>query len=154
MIRPITPEDATEVAALIRGAFAVLPNPVDPPLSALRETAENIAAILAGTGGGAAVERNGKLVGACIWQEKTGGLYVGRLAVAPDARGQGIARALLAAAETEARARRLPKIMLSTRLALTGNRRLFAAQGFTEVAFQSHPGYSELTFVDMEKRLV
>ncbi len=153
MIRPITTADAPAVAALIRTAFAVLPKPVDPPLSALRETGEAVAAILAQGGGGAAIEQDGTLVAGCIWQEKDGGLYFGRLAVAPAARGQGYAGRLLAAAEAEARARGLPKLLLSTRLALTSNRRLFAAHGFAEVAYQAHPGYAEPTFVDMEKPL-
>jgi ribosomal protein S18 acetylase RimI-like enzyme len=153
MIRPLTQADAEPVAALIRTAFATPTAPVAPPPSALRETAGNIASILAQGGGGAAVERDGHIVGACIWQEKAGGLYFGRLSVAATARGQGIARALLAAAEAEARARGLPKLLLSTRLALADNRRLFARHGFVEVATHAHPGYAEPTFVDMEKSL-
>ena len=153
MIRPITAADAPAVAALIRSAVAVVSNRVDPPLSALRETGEAIAGILAKGGGGAAIEQNDAIIACCIWQEKDGGLYFGRLAVAPAARGQGHAGRLLAAAEAEAHARGLPKLLLSTRLALASNRRLFAAHGFTEVARKAHPGYAEPTFVDMEKRL-
>lgn len=153
-IRPLTAADADAVAALIRGAFSTLSAHVDPPPSALRETGTNIAAILANGGGGAGAEIDGTLVAACIWQPKDGGLYFGRLAVAAAARGRGLAKALLAAAEAEARCRGMPKLLLSTRLALTDNRRLFAAAGFTEVAFHAHPGYAEPTFVDMEKPLV
>ena len=152
-LRPLTVADAEPVAALIRQAFASLSAPVDPPPSALRETGANIAAILANGGGGAGAEIDGTLVAACIWQPKNGGLYFGRLSVAQSARGRGLAKALLAAAEAEARRRALPKLLLSTRLALTDNRRLFAAAGFTEVAYQAHPGYVEPTFVDMEKWL-
>ncbi len=151
--RALVAADAPAIAALIRSAFAVLPNPVDPPLSALRETGESIAAILAQGGGGAAIEQDGAIVASCIWQEKAGGLYFGRLAVAPSARKQGHAGRLLAAAEAEARARGLPKLLLSTRLALTANRRLFAAHGFAETAYHTHPGYAAPTFVDMEKPL-
>ncbi len=153
MIRPLTQADATEVASLIRVAFATLSAPVSPPPSALLETAGTIASIFAQGGGGAAAERDGRIVGTCIWQQKNGGLYVGRLSVAISARGQGIARALLAAAETEARRRGLPKLLLSTRLVLTDNRHLFASFGFTEVATHAHPGFTEPTFVDLEKPL-
>jgi hypothetical protein len=42
---------------------------------------------------------------------------------------------------------------LGTRLALEGNRRLFARFGFQEVARHAHPGYAAPTWVEMEKRL-
>jgi GNAT superfamily N-acetyltransferase len=92
-------------------------------------------------------------VGAVLWVEKDGGLYVARLSVHPAWRGRGVARALMGAAEAEARRRALPRMLLSTRLALIDNRRLFAACGFRETAQHAHPGYAEPTFVDMEKGL-
>jgi GNAT superfamily N-acetyltransferase len=64
-----------------------------------------------------------------------------------------VARALVAAAEAEARRRGLPRLLLATRLAFTANRRLFASCGFHETTLHSHPGFSEPTFVDMEKPL-
>ena len=146
-VRPLRPADAPATAALIRAAFAALSAPVDPPPSALRETAE-IAA-----GGGACAIRGDALIGAVLWVEKEGGLYVARLSVHPDWRGRGVARALVAAAEVEARRRALPRMLLSTRLALTDNRRLFAACGFRETGQHAHPGYAAPTFVDMEKTL-
>jgi hypothetical protein len=48
----------------------------------------------------------------------------------------------------------LPRIRLSTRLALLDNRRLFAACGFVETTRETHPGFAAPTFVNMEKRLV
>ena len=72
------------------------------------------------------------LAGSALWAEQDGGLYLGRLAVAPAWRGRGIAKALVAAAEAAARAMGLPRIHLSTRLVLLDNRRLFAACGFVE----------------------
>lgn len=151
-LRPLTAADAEATAALIRDVFTEIAPRLDPPPSAVRETAASIAATLArGAGGGAS--RDGKLVACAIWEEKDGGLYFGRLAVHPSARGQGLARGLLAMAEAEARRRNLPVLRLSTRLALTENRALFAAIGFVEVALKSHDGYPAPTYVDMEKPL-
>ena len=48
----------------------------------------------------------------------------------------------------------IPRLHLSVRLALTGNRRFFAESGFRETVMHSHPGFTEPTFVDMEKSLV
>jgi hypothetical protein len=60
---------------------------------------------------------------------------------------------MIAALEQEARARGLPRLLLSTRLVLADNRRLFARCGFVETAQHAHPGYAHPTFVDMEKAL-
>jgi len=152
-LRPLHGTDAAAAAALIRLAFAHQGVPTDPPASALRETPEAIAAILASDGGFGAWH-GATLLGCVMWQRKEpGALYLGRLAVHPDSRGRGIARALVAAVEAEARARGMARVTLSTRLVLDDNRRLFAACGFVETRLQSHPGYAHPTFVDQEKRL-
>ncbi len=144
--------DAEAVAALIRTAFAVQSVATDPPPSAVRMTAQDVEAHLA-TGAGAVAEVTGELAGSALWVEQDGGLYLGRLAVAPAWRGRGIAKALVAAAETAARESGLPRVHLSTRLMLLDNRRLFVACGFVETTRHAHPGYAEPTFVNMEKRL-
>jgi len=145
-------DDAAAVAALIRAAFAAQSVATDPPPSALRVTRDDVAAQLR-TGGGAVAEAGGALAGSALWVEQDGGLYLGRLAVAPAWRGRGIARALMAAAEAAARAMGLPCVHLSTRIVLADNRRLFAACGFLETTRGTHPGYAEPTFVNMEKWL-
>jgi predicted N-acetyltransferase YhbS len=151
-VRALAPADAAAAAALIRAAFADLSAPVDPPPSALRETEATVAATIA-SGGGACAEAGAALAGVVLWDEKEGGLTIARLSVRPDWRGRGVARALMDAAEAEARRRALPRMHLSTRLALLDNRRLFAACGFRETSVHAHPGYSAPTFVDMEKLL-
>jgi len=151
-LRPLKIADALAAAAVIRAAFAALSAAVDPPPSALRETGESVAQTLA-AGGGAGAEAASGLAGVVLWEAKDGGLYVGRLSVLPAWRGRGIASALMAAAEAEARRRGLPRLHLATRLALADNRRLFAACGFRETAQRAHSGYSAPTFVEMEKML-
>lgn len=150
--RAMTLADADAVAALIRAAFAAQSVPTDPPPSARLETAATVAALVA-KGGGAVIEEGGRIFGSVLWEEREGGLYLGRLSVDLGHRRRGIARALVGAAEAEARARRLPRLHLSTRLPLLDNRRLFASCGFAETGLQTHPGYAKPTFVTMEKRL-
>ena len=88
-----------------------------------------------------------------LWAFVDGGMYLGRVAVPPAWRGRGVARAVVGAAEEEARARRLPRLLLGTRLVLAGNRRLFAGLGFRETGLETHPGYDAPTSVRMEKAL-
>jgi GNAT superfamily N-acetyltransferase len=152
IIRPAEAADAAAIAALIGAAFAAQPVPLDPPPSALGETAETIARQLA-SGGGAVAVGEGRLIGAVMWAEEAGTLHVARLSVAPEARRHGIARALLAAAEAAARVRGLGRLTLGTRLALVGNRALFAVCGYVETVLHTHPGYDAPTWVEMEKRL-
>jgi GNAT superfamily N-acetyltransferase len=151
-IRPLTSADAAAAIALIHLAFSTQSVQTDPPSSALRDTPQTIAAQIA-TGGGACAPTGTSLAGIVLWTERDGGLYVGRLAVAPAWRGRGIARALLTAAEQHATHRSLARVHLSTRLALLDNRRLFAAYGYHECELHAHPGYLAPTSVTMEKRL-
>ena len=69
----------------------------------------------------------------------------------PDHRGKGIAPILISAIDIQARHLALPRLLLSTRLVLADNRRLFARCGFIETEQHAHPGYAHPTFVDMER---
>ncbi|HET7343332.1 MAG TPA: GNAT family N-acetyltransferase [Methylomirabilota bacterium] len=150
--RLATAADAAAIAALVRLAFSTQSRPTDPPPGALRETPGSIAHELA-RGGGAVVERAGALVGAVLWVEEDRSLHVGRLSVHPAHRRRGIARRLMDEAEREARRRGLARLHLGVRLVLEDNRRLFAACGFVETTRHAHEGFSEPTWVRMERRL-
>jgi GNAT superfamily N-acetyltransferase len=153
-VRPLEPADAATAAGVIGAAFAAPERAVDPPPSALGVDPDAVAALLArADGGGALALADGTAAGCVLWEERDGGLYAMRLAVPPAWRRRGIARLLMAAAEMEGRRRALPRLHVGTRLALYGNRVLFAAIGFVETGRHSHPGYDRPTWVALEKRL-
>lgn len=152
--RPMQFEDAEAAAALIRQCFMDYKNRIVPPPSALQETRTTIQTHLE-VGGGAIIDgplRDAPL--ACVlWKENEGGLYIGRLCVRWDCTGKGRARRLLQAAEIEARRLGLPRLHLGVRLALPGNRRLFARLGFTETRLRTHDGYPTPTWTEAERWL-
>jgi ribosomal protein S18 acetylase RimI-like enzyme len=78
--------------------------------------------------------------------------YVDALATDPGFRRRGAARALLAEAEREARARRLPAVALDTTIANEPARALYASEGFDEVAYRP-PGRGLPGFVGLVKPL-
>jgi len=140
------------IADLVRLAFSKQSRPTNPPSSALRETAATIVEHL-GRGGGAVLEIDGVMVGVVLWNEEDGALYIGRLSVDPARRRQGIARALMDEAEREARRREMTRMTLGVRLELDENRRLFRSCGFDDAVLKSHDGFTEPTWVLMERRL-
>jgi GNAT superfamily N-acetyltransferase len=149
--RPLAVADAPGVLAVIHAAFRAQPVPTNPPSGALRETVESIAAGIA-AGGGAGIEAGGHWVAVVLWAEEgADALHLGRLAVLPAWRRRGLARALVAATEEEARRRGRARLTLGVRLALEGNRRLFAACGFAQVGTTCHPGFAQPTSALMEK---
>ena len=151
-LRLASAADAGVIADLVRLAFSTQSVPTNPPSSALKETPASVMRELE-QGGGAVVASGSAMVGAVLWREEEGSLYVGRLAVHPSQRRRGIARLLMAEAEREARRRGLTRMHLGVRLPLEDNRRLFLSCGFVDVELLSHEGFSEPTWVRMERRL-
>jgi ribosomal protein S18 acetylase RimI-like enzyme len=145
--RRLAPDDPAldDVLTLIRTAFAYMDGVIDPPSSMHRLTRETLA-----TSG--EVWATGHPPVACaVFTPKPHALYVGKLATAPAARGQGHARALLDAAESRARALGLPALELQTRVELTANHATFRALGFSETARTAHPGYDRPTSIMMRR---
>jgi GNAT superfamily N-acetyltransferase len=142
-----------ELLALIHSAFASMDGVIDPPSSAkgltpalLAEKARTEIAFLA-------VE-DAQLRG-CIFcrPELPDCLYIGKLAVHPDAQDKGLGRRFLAEAEAAAQERGCSRLRLETRIELTGNHAMFARWGFVKTAEKSHPGYERVTFIEMVRTL-
>jgi len=151
-LRIATPSDASAIADLVRLAFGAQSRPTNPPSGALKETADTIRNHLL-RGGGAIAEVDSAAVGTLLWEEQDDALYLSRLAVHPAHRRRGIGRALVDLAERETWRRALVRMTLGVRLVLEDNRRLFASCGFVETTLHRHEGFSEPTWVAMERRL-
>lgn len=152
LIRAARPEEAEAIVALIQRAFGQYRGKLRPESGALQETPETIrAAMKADTI--LLAERAGRVLGCVSVRRKDGHGYAGRLAVEPMERGIGVGRALMAAAEAEARRMGMDRLRIDVRLKLTENRAFFRALGFAEGAERCHPGFRDPTYVEMEKTL-
>ncbi len=92
-------------------------------------------------------------VASIFLNRKGDALYVGKLAVNPEARRQGLATRLVAHAEERARELGFGTLELQTRIELVENHRTFESMGFQKIAETTHPGYDRPTSILMRKRL-
>lgn len=130
--------DAAQFAAilgLVHEAFGAL----TPPSGALNETLDDVAARFK-AGPILLAHDSGELVGSVYCALKGDGLYLTRMAVRPDRQKQGIGRALLVAAEAEARALGARKLTLRVRTNLPDNRAYFERAGFRVTGQGQDPG--------------
>ncbi|PLK70430.1 GNAT family N-acetyltransferase [Rhizobium sp. TH135] len=141
-----------ELLALIMGSFAYMDGVIDPPSSAHRLTVDSLKD-KARDEIGLTAEVDGRLLGCAFLRPEPGFLYVGKLAVSPEAQGSGIGSRFLTEAEAIARDLGKPTLRLETRIELTGNHRRFGAWGFVRTAEKSHAGYDRITFIEMQKHL-
>lgn len=136
--------DFDALHALLQGAFAFMKGRIDPPSSMDALTAADLRA-KARTEDLFVIRT---MVGpiACLFGVRQGSdYYIGKLAVAAPYRGGGLARALIAAAETQARALGCRALILQTRVELVENHATFASLGFVQTAATAHPGYGRPT---------
>ena|SRR5208337_1115676 len=150
-LRALGAADAREAAEVIRPAFAAQSRATRPPSSALRETADKVAAKIT-SGGGVGAFQGGSLVAVVLWQVDGDALHVGRVSV-PPFRARGLTRRLIEACEAAARERGARRIRLRVRLALPENERLFERFSFARRSVEAHEGFDAPTTAVMEKRL-
>lgn len=151
IVRSASIDDAPLVRELMLTAFESLRD-LDPPSSALLETEADVSAAIA-RGGAAIAWVNDAPAGSVRFEPEQTWLYIARLAVIPAARRQGVAAALMRAAETEAPRFGLHEAQVEMRSHLGGNRALFTALGYQLLWERPHPRNPAFTTVRMRKFL-
>lgn len=151
--RQVSPdEDTAPILALLHRAFAQMEGRIDPPSSLHRLTPSGIAE-QARMGEVWVIEDK-----ACIFltpqcDATPPDLYIGKLAVDPTARGQGLARHLIKLAEDRAAVLGLSRLVLQTRVELVDNHAIFQHLGFVKTAEIAHDGFDRPTSYRFEKSL-
>ncbi|MEC7257365.1 MAG: GNAT family N-acetyltransferase [Pseudomonadota bacterium] len=148
--RRLRPGDAhlTDTLRLIRQCFSAMDGRIDPPSSMHLMTLDS----LEHTAASAEVWAMGEPPVACVvLTHQPDALYIGKLAVSPERRRQGLAARLIDLGEQRARALGLPSLRLQTRVELIENHSVFISMGFRETARTAHPGYDRPTSITMER---
>jgi N-acetylglutamate synthase-like GNAT family acetyltransferase len=146
-------DDWQSLLDLISHAFSYMNEVIDPPSSATRLTLQSLKE-KASAEIGYVVRQADTLCGCAFFRpEAPDFLYIGKLAIAPYAQGNGLGRLFLERAIVEARTRGLPKLRLETRVELTGNHACFARWGFEKTAEKAHPGFDRPTFIEMQRNV-
>ncbi|MFD6951248.1 GCN5 family acetyltransferase [Nocardiopsis sp. TSRI0078] len=154
-IHPATPADAGEVFTLQRAAFVDEAQAFgDPFVLPLTESLERVERLLGQEDTLALKAVSGaRLVGTVRARVMGTSAVIGRLAVAPDLRRRGIARALLAGVEERLRERHphLAALTLSTGAQEAGQQRLYRGLGYAETSRERVADH--LVMVHMRKEL-
>jgi len=145
------PEAAEAVHRLTLAAFAEQAG-LDPPSGAVREDLAGVREDLARHGGALAM-LDGEAAGCLRLDDPGDHLHVRRVAVRPDLQGRGVGRALMEWCQVEAKRRGHAEVRVGVRRALPGNLAFYERLGFQVTGSHSHPGYQEVTWYSMAKRL-
>lgn len=143
-------EDWAAIHKLVADAFADMDGRIDPP-SSIHRWSPDVFATEALCGAVYLAEDDGALIGAGFGKIAGDAYYVGKVAVSPDARDKGVAKAIIAMAEEDAKLLGLATLELECRIELTENHQTFAALGFSKTGETAHAGYDRPTSITMRK---
>ncbi|MEZ4657694.1 MAG: GNAT family N-acetyltransferase [Caldilineaceae bacterium] len=155
LLRDCVEADELAMLEVIKAAFEEQRGRVNPPSSAHGKTRAILHAELQ-TARAIVAETQSTpphLVGCIFYEIKEDSVYFSRLAVRPSHRGQGIGAALIGEVERRGQGLGARLVTLSVRVVLTEQHKYYAKLGYHFVRYGTHPGFTEPTFMVMEKAL-
>ncbi|HEY8454321.1 MAG TPA: tRNA (adenosine(37)-N6)-threonylcarbamoyltransferase complex ATPase subunit type 1 TsaE [Actinopolymorphaceae bacterium] len=138
------PSDAEALVGIIHAAFGARP-PLDPPGTALQETAQSVAEAV-GQHGGLLACVDEVPAGAMLFAERDGWLVLRRVSVHPRFQHRGVATAMVGCAEDVAESRGLDGVRLIARAELPSTVEFWMRRGYVEAGRRG-------TEVEVVKRL-
>lgn len=140
MIRPGVPGDVPRLGEIARAAYAPYVPLIgfDPP-PLLQDFAADVAE-------GAVWVADDPVAGYVVARPQAGDWLLENVAVAPEAQGRGLGRALIALAEDEGARRGFARIVLYTNIHMASNLKLYPALGYREVDRRTEHGLSRVFF--------
>ncbi|WP_053387339.1 GNAT family N-acetyltransferase [Leucobacter japonicus] len=141
-IRVASADEADDLTALVRRAYA----PYVPRIGREPAPMSSDYAALIGEGRVRVAILRERIVGLLVTVPHPDHLLVENVAVDPEAHGQGIGGALLAAADAEAERLGLPELRLYTNAAMTENLAYYPKRGFVETGRRTEHGFERVYF--------
>jgi predicted N-acetyltransferase YhbS len=142
--------DAPLLLATLHAAFEEYRERLDPPSGVHAETIESVQSKLKTAKAVIAFVEN-EAAGCVFYQQENTHLYLGRLSVLPQYRKLGIGRALIEYIEAQATNLKVPRVQLRVRIAFPHLKIYYEQLGYRIVSYETHPGYTQPTYVTMEK---
>ena len=133
---------------LIQKSFAYMDRRIDPPSSMHRLDLERLSSHCED---GEVWSIGTPPIACMILSDNADALYLRKLAVAVEMRGQGLARRLVGLALERARVRGKLHLELKVRIELVENQLAFEALGFTRVRSEAHAGFDRPTSIVMRR---
>ena len=150
LVREATADDAPTLLRLMHLAFEEYYGVLDPPSAAHTENIDTVLKRLAkGSAVLAVVEDDA--AGFAFYEPQGSHLYFSRLSVLPAFRRRGIGRALIDYVEARAREGRFAGVRLGVRVQLPQMLARYERLGYRITKYMTHDGYTQPTFVFMEK---
>lgn len=142
--------EASLLLEIMQAAFEEYRGQFDPPSGVHAETLETIQTQLKTASAVIALVRD-ETAGCAFYEPEGDHLYLGRLSVLPQFRKLGIGRALIDYVEAQAASFKIPRVQLGVRLALPHLKAYYERLGYRVIRYETHPGYSQPTYLTMEK---
>jgi ribosomal protein S18 acetylase RimI-like enzyme len=142
--------DAPLLLATLHAAFEEYRGRLDPPSGVHAETIESVQSKLKTAKAVIAFVEN-EAAGCVFYEQESTHIYLGRLSVLPKYRKLGIGRALIDYVEAQAANLNVPCVRLGVRIALPQLKAYYEKLGYHIVSYETHPGYTQPTYVMMEK---
>lgn len=141
-IRPARAGDVAAIGAIVDAAYAIyIPRMGKKPGPMLDDYAARVAEGVVWV-----AEQDGKVAGVVVLLPEDDHLLLDNVAVAPEAHGKGVGRALVAFAEAEARRRGHAEIRLYTHEKMTENIAMYPCLGYEETHRARQAGYDRVFF--------
>ncbi len=144
-LRATTPDDAALVLDLTLAGYAEYRGVLVPESGVFRETVDIVRGSLE-HGGGFVATVGSEPAGCVRWSlgDARSWLYVGRLAVLPGHRGEGIGTALVRACERRAAELGIDEVRLAVRIALPALRAMYERMGYAAFDEEVREGYGPI----------
>ena len=149
-LREAAEEDVAVLLRLLLGAFQEYEGVLDPPSGGHFETIDTVRKKLA-AGSAVLATIGGEPAGFAFYERQGTCLYFSRLSVLPAFRNRGVGRALLDYVERRAMDAGAAGVRLGVRLQLPHLLARYERRGYRITKYMTHQGYSEPTYVYMEK---